>query len=83
MALRVRVEDPATAARDAVALVEDAGGSLAGLSESEGQDTVTVTVRVPVDGFRPALDALGELGTVLDRQVQAAGTGQPTLCQSP
>ncbi len=69
--LRVRVDDPAVAAAEAVELVEAAGGSLAAMTESEGADTVSVTVRVPVDGFRSALDALAELGTVLDRHVEA------------
>jgi hypothetical protein len=69
--VRVRVEDPAAAAAEAITLIEDAGGSLAAQSEREGEDVVTVTVRVPVEGFRPALDALAGLGTVLDRQVEA------------
>lgn len=69
--VRVRVDDPSAAADQAIDLVEEAGGSLASQTEVEGQDLVTIIVRVPVDGFRPALDALGELGTVLDRQVDA------------
>ncbi len=69
--LRVRVDDPAAAARQAVALVEEAGGSLASQTEVEGEDRVTVTVRVPVGGFGSAVDALAELGTVLDRHVEA------------
>jgi len=69
--VRVRVDDPAATAAEAITLVEEAGGSLAAQSEQEGEDVVTVTVRVPVEGFRPALDALAGLGTVLDRQVEA------------
>lgn len=69
--LRVRVDDPAAAARQAIDLVEEAGGSLAAQSEVEGEDLVVVTVRVPVGGFRSVLDALAELGTVLDRHVEA------------
>jgi hypothetical protein len=69
--VRVRVEEPTEAAAAAIALVEEAGGSLATQSEREGEDVVTVTVRVPVEGFRPALDAVGGLGEVLDRHVEA------------
>ena len=61
---RVRVEDPAAAARDALDLVEAAGGSLAGQDERAGGE-VSLTVRVPVDRFRPTLDDVAALGVEL------------------
>jgi hypothetical protein len=67
-----RIVEPADAARDAIALAEAAGGSLSGQSEVDGEDEVTVTVRVPVAEFRPTLDAMADLGVVLDRRVDAA-----------
>ncbi|HEX7132524.1 MAG TPA: DUF4349 domain-containing protein [Iamia sp.] len=69
--VRVRVDEPADAAADAIALAEGVGGSLAAQTEQEGEDVVTVTLRVPVEEFRPALDAVAGLGEVLDRHVEA------------
>lgn len=69
--LRVRVDEPARAAEAAIDLVEADGGSLASQSEVDGEDQVSVTMRVPVGGFRSALEALAGLGTVLDRRVDA------------
>lgn len=67
---RVRVEDPAAAARDALDLVEAAGGSLAGQDERAGGE-VSLTVRVPVARFRPTLDDVAALGVELERTVEA------------
>jgi hypothetical protein len=69
--VRVRVDEPSDAAADAIALVEAVGGSLAAQSEQEGEDVVTITLRVPVEEFRPALDGVAALGEVLDRHVEA------------
>lgn len=67
--LAVRVEDPSAASREALDLVERAGGSLA--SQNDAGSDVTLVVRIPVDRFRPTLDAVADLGVELHRTLDA------------
>ncbi|MEZ5178230.1 MAG: DUF4349 domain-containing protein [Acidimicrobiales bacterium] len=68
--LTVRVPDAEAASSRATAIAERAGGYLAGQeADLAGDRTSTLTLRVPAERFRPTLDALGELGQVLDRKI--------------
>lgn len=70
--LRLTTRDLADARQDAIGLVHGFGGHVADeQSQSDakgGLDRVDLTLRVPVASFEKALDALGRLGTVRNRQ---------------
>lgn len=70
--LRLTTRHLADARQDAIGLVNGFGGHVAdeqSQSDSKGDlDRVDLTLRVPVASFEKALDALGRLGTVRNRQ---------------
>jgi hypothetical protein len=76
--ISLRVRDVERALADATRSVEAAGGSLfRQRSDLDGRRAVTAVFKVPPERFTAVLDALGELGTVRQRQVDASDvTGQ-------
>lgn len=70
--LRLTTRNLADARQDALGLVHGFGGHVAdeqSRSDAKGRlDRVDLTLRVPVASFEKALDALGRLGTIRDRQ---------------
>lgn len=70
--LRLTTRHLADARQDAIGLVHGFGGHVAdeqSQSDAKGDlDRVDLTLRVPVASFEKALDALGRLGTVRNRQ---------------
>lgn len=70
--LRLTTRHLADARQDAIGLISGFGGHVAdeqSRSDAEGDlDRVDLTLRVPVASFDKALDALGRLGTVRNRQ---------------
>ncbi|WP_394552752.1 DUF4349 domain-containing protein [Agromyces sp. MMS24-JH15] len=72
---RITVEDPTSAAQEAVDLVRAAGGRVESRTESPGTDTqaarAELTLRIPADDFEDVLDDLRELGEVGDISLQA------------
>lgn len=70
--LVVLVADAERASDQATAMVEEAGGYLAGQdAELQGNRESTLTLRIPASRFRPMLDDLGKLGTVQDKGIDS------------
>ncbi len=68
--LTVRVADAGAASLEATKIAEKAGGYLADQkADLDGQREATVTIRVPEERFRPALDQVAALGKALDRRI--------------
>ena len=68
--LTVRVADAGAASLAATKIAEKAGGYLADQkADLGGQRESTVTLRVPAERFRPALEDVAALGKALDRRI--------------
>lgn len=68
----VRVDDPADAAEQVRALADEAGGYLARSGAAlEGDQEVTLTLRVPADAFDGLLDDVAALGEVQRRDLDS------------
>jgi hypothetical protein len=79
--ITVRVKDVRAAANQAGALASGAGGYVGGdnRTESGGQSTATVQLRVPAARFDTTMTALGALGDEKDRQVSAQDVTQQVV----
>jgi hypothetical protein len=71
--LTIEVRDVAAAADQAVQITEAAGGYVGKDSRDSGDGAgeATVTLRIPAEGFQPAVGRLARLGKELERQITA------------
>lgn len=68
----VRVDDPVDAAEEARAVADRAGGYLSRSgARLEGDQEVTLTLRIPAEAFEDVLAEVAELGEVLRRDVDS------------
>jgi hypothetical protein len=65
------VERATEAGAEVRTIAEDAGGFVADEQVQAADGTVTVTVRVPAEGYQDVLAEVGELGDVSEQDVQA------------
>ncbi len=71
--ITVRVDDVEESATEAAAIASDAGGYVSKMdSKLEGDQQITLTLRVPADQFEEAMDQAAALGEVQSRTMDSA-----------